>query len=389
MDEARAESQSPRTVKLGRSDISVTEVCLGTMTFGSMSNEQTAVAILDRYVELGGNFIDTAEMYPVPTRPDWAGESERIVGRWLTARPDLRGKLVIATKVSGPSASGDSAKCVGHREKTLIGTMLEDAPPCDFSETQIRRACAASLKRLQIDQIDLYQIHWPERKVPLCGANQHKAGFVADDAANDQLQGHENVVATIGALIKEGKIRAWGLSNETSFGVCTIAGVCDRLGVPHPITIQNDFSLCARTFESELAESCRRDNHNLSLIAYGVLNGGALSGKYLENNAAPDARFNFVAKLGSPTFQGRYHGNRTNLAIAEYTALAKAAGMSTATLAQAWAYSRYYLGAVIIGATSLEQLESNWAAAGTQLSDELLEKIDDVHRKYRNPNLTD
>ena len=196
--------------------------------------------------------------------------------------------------------------------------MLENAPPCDLSEAQLRRACEASLNRLQISQIDLYQIHWPERKVPLWGASQHKSYFAADDAANDQLQGYEKVVATIGALIKEGKIRAWGISNETSFGVCTFAQVCDRLGVPHPITIQNDFSLCARTFESELAEACRRDNHNLSLIAYGVLNGGALSGKYLENNADSEARFNFVAKIGSPKFQSRYHGDLTNLAIAEY-----------------------------------------------------------------------
>ena len=242
------------------------------------------------------------------------------------------------------------AKCVAHREKTLTGAMPETTPPCDFSAAQIRRACEASLKRLQIDRIDLYQIHWPERKVPLWGANQHKAGFAANDAANDQLQGFESVVATVGALIKEGKIRSWGLSNETSFGVCTFAQTCDRLGVPHPITIQNDFSLCARTYESELAETCRRDNHNLSLIAYGVLNGGALSGKYLDDSAAPGSRFNFVAKIGSPKFQGRYHGDRSNLAIREYAALAKEAGMSTATLAQAWAYSRFYLGAVIIGA---------------------------------------
>lgn len=376
---------------LGRSDVRVSTCCLGTMTFGAMSDEPTAHAILDRYVALGGNFIDVAEMYPVPCKPEWAGTSEEIVGRWLAARGSARDGLVIATKVAGPRYGGDGAAVVASREKALTGAAGDVAAKGDYSRAQIRRACEASLARLQCGVIDLYQLHWPERYMPIWGESQYKRASEEADATR-VLQGFDEIVTTIGELIREGKIRQWGLSNETSFGVCAFVEACKRLGVPPPVSIQNDFGLLYRTFESELAEACSPKNHGLSLLAYGVLNGGALSGKYLpaaDAPAEPTARFNFVKTIGAAGFQARYRSELANQAIEEYVAIAKAAGLSAATLAQAWAYSRSYMGAVIIGATSIEQLEANWAAATVRLSDEALAEIDAVHVRIRNPNLSD
>jgi len=211
--------------------------------------------------------------------------------------------------------------------------------------------------------------------VPKWGESQYTA---AGDAANAGygLAGFDAVVATIGALITEGKVRHWGVSNETTYGLCQLHAACVRLGVPPPVSIQNDFSLCFRTFESELAEACSPRHLNVGLLAYGVLNGGALSGKYLDGTAPKEARFHFA-----PTFQPRYRADATNAAIKEYVALAKEHGMSGADLAQAWAYSRWYMGtgAVIIGATSIAQLEANWAAACLRLPDAVLRKVDEIH----------
>ena len=383
---------APRRKKLGSSDIEVCEVCLGTMTFGSMtSDEAKCHGILDRYVDLGGNFIDTAEMYPVPVKEEWIGRSEEIIGTWLAGRAD-RDQLIIATKIAGPRAGGQYSAAPS-RERALGGRESAAPPEADFSPEQIARACEASLRRLKTSYIDVYQLHWPERYVPKWGENQYNAAKASEDEAR-RLQGFDSVVESIGKLLKEGKIRAWGLSNETSFGVCAFAEACARLGVPPPVSIQNDFGLCFRTYESELAEACAPHNHNLGLLAYGVLNGGALSGKYLpgaDAPAEPDARFNFVQRkeVGAPSFQWRYKGEPSNAAIKEYVALAKSLGTDGATLAQAWAYSRHYMGAVIIGATSLEQLEANWAAASFELSEETLKKIDDIHMRHRNPNLFD
>ena len=379
---------APRKIFLGASDLEVSTVCLGTMTFGRMSTDQVAHDILDRYVALGGDFVDTAEMYPVPVAPEFAGKSEEIIGSWLAARPGMREKLVIATKVaSAASGPGDDAACPMSREKTLGGDVAAAKNQrCDLSREQIFRACDASLRRLGIDQIDLYQVHWPERYVPKFGGSQYffdREAEPANDPSN--LVGFDALVRTMGDLIAAGKIREWGVSNETSFGVCSLVEACTRLGVKRPATIQNDFGLLYRAFEGDLAETCSRRHHNVSLLAYGVLNGGALSGKYLENgDALPTSRFNFA-----PKFQPRYRAERSALATQEYCALAKKHGMDGATLAQAWAYSRPYMGSVIIGATSLEQLEANWKAAMVTLPDECLKAIDEIHLRRRNPNLHD
>ena len=382
-----ASDDEPRRVILGSSTIKVSTVCLGTMTFGRMSDEKTAFCILDRYVELGGDFLDTAEMYPVPVAPEYVGESEAIIGRWLAERPGMREKLVIATKVASHNGPGDAGKCPMIREQTL-GEGVDSAidVKCDLSRAQIIRACDASLARLGIDTIDVYQIHWPERYVPIFGGSQYfsdKEAAPVNDPA--ELQGFDSVVKTMGELIASGKIREWGVSNETSYGVCSFMEACARLRVKKPITIQNDFGLLYRSFEGELAETCSRRHHNVSLLAYGVLNGGALSGKYLEGgDATPESRFNFA-----PGFQPRYRAERSAEATKEYVALAKEYGLDGATLAQAWAYSRSYMGSVIIGARSLAQLEANWKAATITLPEECLKAIDAIHLERRNPNLHD
>ncbi len=374
-------------VSLG--SLRVSRVCLGTMTFGTMSTEQTARAILDEYVELGGNFVDSAEMYPVPTDPKLTGESERILGRYLKTRPGLREKLVIATKVAGPGYGGASAQVHTARERDLGGDTSIAPLKNDLSDAQIRRAVDASLARLQIDTIDLYQIHWPERAIPLWGESQYTPRM---EECNVRLHADgcafERIARTMGALIAEGKVREWGLSNETSFGVCRFHDVCSRLGVPPPVSIQNDFSLCYRQFESELAEACSPAHCNVRLLVYGALNGGALTGKYLDvgapSAADASARFNRF-----PTFQPRYKAVRSAAATREYVALARASNVSPAALAQAWCYSRHYVGCVIIGATSLEQLRENFVARHVQLDEDIFRQIDEIHVRHRNPNLAD
>lgn len=309
------------------------------------------------------------------------------------------------------------------RERALGGDPSAAPPEADFSHAQIMRACDASLKRLQTSYIDLYQLHWPERYVPKWGESQYVSGKAAEDRARSlPLEGFDAVVRSMGALLQAGKIKAWGVSNETSYGVCAFAEACKRLGVAPPVSIQNglrraapltrsarlidrpstlrppgaaslsDFSLCFRSYEGELAETCAPHHHNLGLLAYGVLNGGALSGKYLAGAAtpaAPSARFNFAATVGAADFQHRYKRQRAASATEEYVALAESLGTDGATLAQAWAYSREYMAAVIIGATSLAQLEANWAAATYELTPETLAKIDEIHCRHRNPNLQD
>jgi aryl-alcohol dehydrogenase-like predicted oxidoreductase len=345
-------------------------------------------------------------MYPVPCMDKWFSRSEEIIGSWLAGRTD-RSSLVIATKVVGPRAGGQHMVCPS-RERALGGDPAAAPAEAELSHAQIVRACDASLARLRTPYIDLYQIHWPERYVPKWGESQYKAGKAAEDQSRETaaLQGFDAVVRSMGVLLDQGKIKAWGLSNETSFGVGAFAAACARLGVAPPVSIQNDFSLCFRTFEGELAETCAPQHHNLGLLAYGVLNGGVLSGKYLgarhpalanaANAAAPPAaepraRFNFIksAEVAMPNFQGRYNKERCIAATEEYVALASRLGTDGATLAQAWAYSRHYMGAVIIGATSVAQLEANWAAATFVLSPEALAEIDEIHCRHRNPNLQD
>ncbi|GFR50541.1 hypothetical protein Agub_g12815 [Astrephomene gubernaculifera] len=361
-----------RRHKLGSSDLEVPIVCLGTMTWGEQNTEEEAFAQLDYALSAGVNFIDTAELYPVPPRPETVGRTETFIGNWLAAR-GCREQVILATKVAAPLPGVDRSWVVANR--TSPPGDLASAPQPQLDEPSIRAALAASLCRLQTHYVDLYQIHWPARYVPLWGKRQYRR----------QLQrpavSFEEQVRVMGELIKEGKIRHWGVSNETSYGVAQMCEAARRLGVPPPVSIQNDFAPVCRHFEEELAETCAPGAYNLGLLAYGVLAGGTLSGKYLGGATPAGARH-----TDFPNFQARYHSPATQAAAAEYAALAARKGLSPAALAQAWAASREYMGAVIVGATSLEQLKENIAACQLELDEETLAEMDAIHLRHRNPN---
>jgi len=335
------------------SNLNVSEVCLGTMTWGQQNSEADAHAQLDYAVEQGINFIDTAEMYPVPPNATTQGRTETILGRWLARRG--RDELVIASKVAGP----------GRREWIRGGRT-------DLTREVIAEAVETSLKRLQIDCIDLYQIHWPQRNVPNFGAT---AFDPAKDKPGPSI--HEQVKG-MAALIAAGKIRYYGVSNESAWGVCEFRHAARELGAPGPITIQNSYSLVSRNVDNDLAEVLFREQ--MSLLAYSPLAGGMLSGKYLGEAQPSNARFTLFDGLGI-----RFRKPMVREAIAEYVALAKQRGLSPVQLALGHVRSRWFLGASIIGATSLAQLTEDIAAAQLELDAETLAAIAAIQLRYPNP----
>lgn len=324
-----------------------------------------------------------AQLYPVPPSACYCGRTEEIIGSWLAKNEDKRSSIVLATKVAGPMPAN---YIPANREKTIVGAADAAAPLPRHSPSQIKRALMASLVRLRTTYVDLYQLHWPDRYTPLWGNNvYHKHMEQLHEQqpreAGDRIA-FDEIVTCMGELIEEGLIREWGLSNESSFGVCAWVESCKRLGVRPPISIQNDFSLCDRRFEGELAETCSSINHNIGLLAYGALNGGTLSGKYT-GGAKPDG----ARHSAFPNFQGRYLAPRSLAASEKYAALARSNGLTPAQLALAWAFSRSYMASVIIGATSVEQLLENLSAADIVLPQAVLNAIDAIHLEQRNPNV--
>ncbi|GAB3264208.1 aldo/keto reductase [Chitinimonas naiadis] len=338
--------------QLGRTDLHVSTLCLGTMTFGEQNSEAEAHAQLDLAMAEGINFIDAAEMYPVPARPETQGSTERFVGSWLVKQP--RDRIILATKVTGP----------GRGMQWIRQPML-----CDGA--QITTAVEGSLQRLQTDYIDLYQIHWPARAVPMFGGTQY-------DPANetDSVGIHEQL-ESLGKLVQAGKLRYIGLSNETPWGVSEFLKLAEQHGLPRVASIQNAFSLVNRTFENGLAETCHREQ--VSLLAYSALAFGHLSGKYLQDPQAEGRLTRF------PAFGQRYTKENLPPAVAAYIALAREHGLKPAQMALAWTQSRWYAGSTIIGASRLDQLEENIASAALVLSPAVLEGIEAIHRRYPNP----
>jgi aryl-alcohol dehydrogenase-like predicted oxidoreductase len=338
---------------LPRSNLNVSEVCLGTMTWGEQNSETEAHAQLDYAIEQGINFIDTAEMYPVPPNATTQGRTETILGRWLASHG--RDELVIASKVAGP----------GRRDWIRGGRT-------DLTRGVIAEAVETSLKRLQIDCIDLYQFHWPQRNVPNFGATafdptKEKPG----PSIHEQVEG-------MAALIAAGKIRYYGVSNESAWGVCEFRRAARELGAPGPITIQNSYSLVSRNVDNDLAEVLFREQ--MSLLAYSPLAGGMLSGKYLAEAQPSSARFTLFDGLGI-----RFRKPIVREAVAEFVALAKQHGLSPVQLALGYVKSRWFLGASIIGATSMAQLEEDIAAAQLELDAETLAAIAAIQLRYPNP----
>lgn len=374
---------------LGSSGLQVPVVCMGTMTFGEQNTPEQAFALLDRCVERDILFWDAAELYPVPPRErERAMLTEQILGDYIAARggAEFRKRLIIATKVAsrlpgvGPRGFIVQNRYDSPEAATAAGADAIECP--DLTRDQILTACDASLKRLQTDYIDLYQLHWPSRYAPVFGKRQFDYKLASADGADGAPI--EESVAAVGELIKAGKVLHWGLSNETPYGLCKFAEAAKKLGVPPPVSIQNDYSLLDREFDGGNAEACHPKNLNIGLIAYGCLAGGGLSGKYLNGAKPAGGRHTLF-----PGFQPRYVGERATAATADYAALAAKKGLSPATLALAWAASRPFMSSVIVGATTLEQLDETIDACLTKLDEETLREVDELFLKHGNAVLTD
>lgn len=338
--------------RLGRSGLVVTDICLGTMTFGLQASESESFAMMDRAVEVGIDFFDTAEMYPVPPSARLFGVTEEIVGKWLKAR-NCRERIILATKVTGP----------GHgwfRPEIRHGLTALD-------RRQIVRSCEDSLRRLQTDYLDLYQTHWPDH-----GARQ------------------EDILEVLTELVKEGKVRAIGASNETSWGLMKNLWEAEKHGLQRFDTVQNNFSLINRRCENELAQVCRQEG--VSLLPYSPLGGGVLTGKY-NNGALPaGARFTDYLKAGGPRQQKmarRFVNERTLETTLRLQEVARDIGVTVTALAVAWSKQHDFVASTIIGATTVEQLNESLAAKDLVLSEEVMMRIDAIDEAIPNPMTED
>ncbi|MBB2495521.1 NADP(H)-dependent aldo-keto reductase [Aquipseudomonas ullengensis] len=338
---------------LGRSDLKVSALCLGSMTWGEQNNEAEGFAQIDRAKAAGINFLDTAEMYPVPPRGETYGATERIIGNYFKARGN-RADWILASKIAGPGNGID---------------YIRNAP-LKHNREHIRAAVDASLQRLQTDWIDLYQLHWPERNTNFFG----QLGYRHQDQDFTPLQ---EILEALGEQISAGKIRHIGLSNETPWGTMKFLQLADSLGLARAVSIQNPYNLLNRSFEVGLAEVAIREQ--CGLLAYSPLAFGMLSGKY-ENGARPaNARISLFSRFS------RYTNPQAQAACTRYVALAREHGLDPAQMALAFVTRQPFVTSNIIGATSLEQLESNLASTSLTLSDELLAAIDAIHREQPNP----
>lgn len=338
--------------KLGSSDLRVSALCLGTMTFGEQNSEAEAHAQLDMAVAHGVNFIDTAEMYPVPARAETQGLTERYTGSWL--KHQQRDKLIVASKVAGSSRGL---------------TWLRNGPR--IQRAHLHAAIDGSLQRLQTDYLDLYQIHWPDRYVPMFGGSSYDMSLEHDS---------EPIAAQLEALaelVRSGKVRYIGLSNETPWGVCEFTRCARDMNLPAVVTLQNAYHLMNRTFEAGLAEVCRHEN--VGLLAYSPLAFGHLTGKYVAD-AQAHGRITLF-----PNFGQRYNKINVAAASSEYVRIAHQAGLSTTQMALAFVRTRWFTRSTIVGATSLAQLQENLESAELVLGADVLEQIEAVHRRYPNP----
>jgi len=337
--------------RLGRSGLVVTDICMGTMTFGLQADEAVSFAIMDRAVEAGIDFFDTAEMYPVPPSAEHFGITEEIVGRWLKTKP--RGQIVVASKITGP----------GHgwfRPPVRGGFTALD-------RRQIFRACEDSLLRLQTDYIDLYQTHWP-----------------------DHGMRPEETLEALTELVKQGKIRAFGCSNETCWGLMKSLWTSEKNSLGRMETVQNNFSLINRRCESELAQVCRMEG--VSLLPYSPLGGGVLTGKYNTATLPAGARFTAYLEGGGPRqkrMAHRFVNDRTLETTVRLTEIARDIGVSVTALAVAWSRQHDFVASTIIGATTVAQLNESLPAADLVLDTETLRRIDEIDAAIPNPMTED
>lgn len=339
--------------KLGGSDLNVSQICLGTMTFGKQNTEAEAHQQLDYALAQGINFIDTAEMYPVPATAEAYGRSEVLVGAWLARQ--VRDKVIVATKATGAGR---------HTNWIRDGELA-------FDRKGLTAAVDASLKRLCTDCIDLYQLHWPERNTPIFGE------YRFDPAHERSFTPLRETLEVLADLVRAGKLRYIGVSNETPWGVMQLLRLADEHKLPRIASVQNAYHLLNRSWESGLAEVGYREN--VALLAYSPLAFGYLSGKYLDNPAA-QGRINLF-----PGFNQRYTKPNVPAALAAYAELARKNGMTPAQLALAFVYSRWFTASTIIGATTMVQLRENIRALEVKLSDKVLKEVEEIHLRHTNP----
>ena len=343
-----------KTTILGCSTLAVSKLCMGTMTFGEQNTPAQSFEIMDHALASGINFFDVAEMYPVKPRAETFGDSERIVGQWLKTK--TRSEVILATKVAGPARGMNWIRG---------GTN-------DISAASVRAACEDSLQRLQTDYIDLYQIHWPSRNVPNFGMTRFdpKREREADSIA-DTLCGLDD-------LVKAGKVRAVGVSNESAWGVSEFGRVAKAENLSQIASIQNPYSLVNRHYEQALDETCFREN--VGLLAYSPLAFGQLTNKYNED-ANAHGRLTIFDKNWSP----RYMREDTLAACAAYAALARAHGFTPTELAIAWCWNQWFIASTIVGATTVAQLDEQIGAIQKPLSPELIAGVETIHKQYYNP----
>ncbi|MBW4935745.1 NADP(H)-dependent aldo-keto reductase [Marinobacter sp. F4206] len=342
-----------QTRKLGNTDIDVSLICLGTMTWGEQNTEQDAFEQLDYATSQGVNFIDAAEMYPVPPRAETQGMTETCLGNWLAKR-GRRDDLVIASKVAGP---GNGL------------TYLRNGPR--LTRAHIREACDASLQRLKTDYIDLYQVHWPDRNANFFG----KLGY--EHNPDENFTPIEETLGALDELVREGKIRHIGLSNETPWGTMEYLRLAKEKGWPRPVSIQNPYNLLNRTFEVGTAEVAYREQ--VGLLAYSPLAFGMLSGKYLGETWPEKGRLTLYERFS------RYTSGRGMEATRAYVDLARKHGLSPVQMALAYVNSRGFVTSNIIGATTMEQLRENLGSAAVELDTEVLEAIEVIHGEFTYP----
>lgn len=343
--------------RLGRTDVQVSALCLGTMTFGEQNSEAEGHAQMDYAFEKGINFLDAAELYPIPAKKETQGRTERIIGTWFR-NSGHRDQVVLATKVVG---------------RTVMDWFRDNREKGELNRKQIEFAVDRSLKNLQTDYIDLYQIHWPDRNVSGFGSNPSRW---QDAEAVEDENSIQSTLEIMGDLVKAGKVRHIGVSNESAWGTMRYVTTSELYDVPRIASIQNAYSMVNRTFETGLAEVSRREN--VGLLAYSSLAQGYLTGKYRHGDLPTGARKTLFNKMQ------RYEHPRTLEAVDAYCALAKEAGLDPAQMAIAFAKSRSFMTSVIIGATRMEQLETDIAAADLSLNEDVLGKIDAIHQEFGN-----
>lgn len=340
--------------RLGHSSLNVSEICLGSMTWGAQNSQSEAFAQLDCAIGQGVNFIDTAEMYPVPPEAETQGETEIILGNYIKQRGN-REQLIIASKVAAPGLKGDYIR-----------------PNMSLNWRNIHQAVDDSLNRLQLETIDLYQVHWPDRHTNFFG----QLGYEHDE--HEVMTPILDTLEALAELVQSGKIRYIGISNETPWGLMKYVQLAEKHGLPRIVSVQNPYNLLNRSFEVGMAEASHREE--VPLLAYSPLAFGTLTGKYLDGQWPENARLTLYKR-----FQ-RYTGTDQALAATKaYVELAKEFQLNPAQMALAFVNSRSFVGSNIIGATTIEQLEQNLASTSIVLNDELTLRIAALNDQYRLP----